>query len=104
MKFKATEKQVQKMAALASNASIPIGMGFLQHNPNKEFGAHDFEIRGGIFLDYVMGRMVKLRISKVKPDYWEIPDQEPTPDYQSWCGKYPTYKDLMEAAGILWEK
>ena len=50
--------------------------------------------------DYVFGRMMKLRLAWGS-DSVEVPEAEydkPTPDYQSWCRKYPTRMALVEAA------
>jgi hypothetical protein len=57
-------------------------------NPNRP---------GSFIADYVFGRMMKLRLQ------WDaiavtVPDSTPRRDYQAWCGQYPTYDALIEAA------
>lgn len=102
MIFKATLAQVKQIAANAVNASTPRGMGILHYKADHEFTASDFNDlpnpqTNRFSLDYVEGRMVKLWISRLDNDQWEIPPQPsetPTPDYQSWCWKYPTYTEL----------
>ena len=99
MKFEASDEQVKKMAALAVNASEPMGLGHFHFQPGETFKPEEFDIEDrGIFLDYVQGRMVKLYIHKRGPGEWEVTDRKPTPDYQSWCRKYPTYEALIKAA------
>ena len=98
MKFKATEDQVKQMAANAVNAAQPVGLGVL-HFENKEYGPEQFKIiNGGLYLDYVAGRMTKLAIRNVGTDRWEI-GGEPRVDYQSWAVKYPSNKALIESVG-----
>jgi hypothetical protein len=89
----------------------PLGMGFLQDNPDAteedvwanvqsygDYPATPARGAGEVYGDYVFGRMMKLGLrfstDTVGTDY---PD-EPTPDYQGWCIKYPTHEDLIEAA------
>ena len=99
MEFKATEEQVKKMAALAVNASAPMGLGIL-HFQKKEYQPEEFPISiRGIYLDYVDGRMVKLNIFKSDEGTWRVAD-ETSYDYQSWKSKYDSYKELAEAAGV----
>jgi hypothetical protein len=100
--FKLTNEQVAKACALAVNASVPVGMGFLHYTP-KEFTPSDFEVNDSdqrVDLDYVQGRMVKLFLKRNEENHeeWEVRDESPRPDYQSWCMTYPTWEDLIEAA------
>jgi len=106
MQFKATDAQILEVFRLAVNASSPIGMGMIHYrakNWDTEkvtliFGPHlDRPI---ITLDYVEGRMVKLSVRRGVEGEWSISDQKPRVEYESWCIKYPTYPDLLRAAGI----
>lgn len=90
----------------------PMGMGVFQDRgeQNEEavwqqaFGSKDYAMShltgnkpGRMHADYVFGRMMKLSLQ------WDdksvtIRDDTPTSDYQSWCRKYPSYRELIEAA------
>ncbi len=98
MKFKATEGQVKQIFANAINASIPVGMGFLQVK-EKHYTSEDIIIpeMGVLDLDYFEGRMVKLAIKKIGKQEWEItrPQYPPRIDYQSWVGEYHTLDSLI---------
>lgn len=105
MKFKATPEQMRKIAVLAVNASVPMGMGHLHYRPTtyteKDISDTDEEIvRDGISIDYFYGRMTKLRISARGDGVYEVADRPPHPEYQSWVSKYPTYEALLKAAGV----
>jgi len=98
---------------LAWNAcNRPFGMGVLQDNPGAtkeevwENAYNKGDYSGGrtflnndndVDADYVFGRMMKLYF-KVSEKTIDIPERECQSDYQSWCTKYPTYKDLFEEA------
>lgn len=103
MKFNATKKQLLCIMANAVNASIPVGMGFLQYQ-DKTYSVQDMEryVRDDeeIFadLDYVDGRMVKLTIFKEDGQYF-IRDSF-TADYQSFVRVYPTVEQLIKSADI----
>jgi hypothetical protein len=103
MKFKASPEQILELKRLAINASSPMGLGFL-HYENKEYTADEVkELTEPVpYLDYFNGRMVKLWVNAVRkfPGYFEAPDQDPNPGYQSWVRKYPTWGALLTAAGI----
>lgn len=87
----------------------PMGLGYLQNNPNATKDAvwenvvnsGDYEHcpnePNKVSADYVFGRMMKVGFE------WDensitFRDDIPQPDYQGWCKKYPTRKDLVEAA------
>lgn len=103
MLIKCTEEQVKKMAAAAINSSIPMGLGFLHHDPSMKAKPEDIEIYRNEFhgdtltIDYYQGRMVKFHARKMSEDTWDFTPEEPTSDYQSWIGNYPTYQDLFNA-------
>jgi hypothetical protein len=91
----------------------PVGMGFLQNNPGADIdsvwnnvqSAGDYpggaslhrQEKGSAYGDYVFGRMMKLGLNW-NEDSVTFTDAQPRPDYQAWCRKYKTYKDLVEAA------
>jgi len=104
LRFTATAQQVREACALAVNASSPMGMGWLHFQAGHEFTADDikpYQREDGTFdLDYVEGRMVKLYIRRLSPERWEIWSDPPRSDYQSWCRTYPSYRDLLTAAGV----
>ena len=106
IKFKATKEQVAQICANAINASLPMGMGIYQYNPQHTFTAKEClglvpDNEGGYCsLDYVEGRMVKMHIKKAG-DSWEINNLKVSEDYQSWGRKYPTYDVLLKSvAGV----
>lgn len=47
--------------------------------------------------DYVFGRMMKLGL-EVHQDGVSCIERKPTPDYQAWSRRYPTYESLVRAA------
>lgn len=106
--FKATDKQIQQMAALATNASYPPpgSPGWLHYDESVIYEAKDFEKimkeqRTWINLDYIQGRCVKFTLWRgEKRHEWRYPAHEPRQNLQTWIGKYPTFPDLMRAAGI----
>lgn len=102
MTITATDEQVMKMCALAVNASVPMGLGWL-HATSEEFTPEQFSKavvgNSGCFLDYVQGRMVKLRMWRRAAGQWEIPDSLRL-EYESWGSTYPTYAALAKAAGV----
>ena len=109
------EAVVKEMFWLAWQAcGGPLGMGMFQDNPaaDKEsvwknvYDAGDypggkkmagFRRNGGAYGDYVFGRMMKLYI-ELDAESLEFSDNAPRIDFQSWCGKYPTYEALYDAA------
>ncbi len=89
---------------------VPVGMGRLQDRP----AATEDDVWGNVtaagdyasgtdykprepYGDYVFGRMMKLGIL-VETDAVEVRNHAPALDYQAWCGVYPTYDALIEAA------
>lgn len=95
---------------LAYQAAHSVGMGFLQAKDqtteedvwkNVQAGG-DYTLKvqpedGRVYGDYVFGRMVKLSLEWDKTGV-TCNDSQPRGDYQSWCGKYPTYESLIRAA------
>ncbi len=114
--FNADEEQLYLMFKNAVAASSPVGMGMLHHDPNYELSKEDFErIRlpngKGYAADYVRGRMVKLYVTESKiGEHWTVGaglvyEDSPTPEYQSFYGKYPTWESLLGSAGITdWKR
>ena len=97
MELACTDEQVKQMAAVAINASQPMGMGFLQFNPKEVATSVDVEIhRNSLHVDYHGGRMVKFHAHRIEAGKWSFAD-ELRPDYQSWCHKYHSYTDLLDA-------
>jgi len=103
MTFTATDEQIQKMCALAVQASSPMGMGLLHYQPETQFKPEDFPLdERGAYLDYVQGRMVKLRMRRLASMMWEAPDSISSA-YESWVHTYPSYEALAKAAGVTIE-
>lgn len=89
----------------------PIGMGILQNRPNATRSdiwehvtgqkAGDYVLPKGEkyspYADYLFGRMMKIGFT-IHDDGIEIRNNDPTPDYQGWCSKFPTTLDLLKAA------
>jgi len=106
MTFAATDEQIQKMCVLAVQASSPMGMGFLHYRPGDHFKPEDFPLSDhGVSLDYVEGRMVKLRMRRLGgagTHIWEAPNVISSA-YESWIVTYPSYEALAKAAGVTIE-
>lgn len=104
--FKATDQQIAQMAALATNASLPVGMGIHHYKPDTTWEAKDFykiikEQKTWLNLDYIEGRCVKFTVWRgTKRNQWKYPAHEPRDRFQTWIAVYPTYPELMKAAGI----
>lgn len=106
--FKATDKQIAQMAALATNASVPPpnSPGWLHYEPSVIYEAKDFdkvikEQRTWVNLDYIQGRCVKFTVWRGKKrNEWLYAAHEPRERWQTWVDTYPTFPDLMKAAGI----
>ena len=102
MKIKCTDEQVKKMAALAINSSIPVGMGILHHKPELVVSLDDLEIREdyagkSLSIDYYQGRMVKFHARKFDDETWSFNPDELNVEYQSWKKDYPSWQHLFEA-------
>lgn len=113
------EKLARRIVYLAWLAcGGPAGMGFLQDRgvlDEEEVWKHAYartDYPGGrrfgadpddpnnpryVYCDYVCGRMMKFSVRW--GDTWvETPDNEPRPDYEAWCRRYKTYRELIDAA------
>ena len=89
----------------------PSGYGLMRDKPSADrdavwkqayergdySGRHPGERPEDVSADYVFGRMMKLYF-KVKGDTISHNDSTPRRDYQAWCGRYPTYAALFDAA------
>ena len=104
----AVAKQMMWLAWQACGA--PLGMGVLQDAPKAtkedvwqnvitqgDYQGRPPNANGAYYADYVFGRMMKLSL-QYDDGTIELPDREPTIDYQSWSRKYPTYESLFNAA------
>lgn len=91
-------------------AGAPVGMGFLQDNPEADEEAvwanatsrGDYpgskpDTSGRVSADYVFGRMMKLYFT-ITDCGIEVPDGTPRADYQAWCRSFPTYAALFDRA------
>ena len=101
MQFLATEQQLKQIVFNAIEWSKPpLQYGpYLFWSPELPFKAEDIKLKfqgSCLDLDYVCGRCVKLFISKVAEDCYEIKD-EPTPDRQTWAYKYPSNEALIKS-------
>lgn len=112
----------KRMMFLAYEASIVVGMGTLQavknaneqhiwanvtsHGdyPDAQQKTNENE-EGKAYADYCFGHMMKTRIEFTK-DSVTVEADAPRRGYQSWCHKYPTYAELINAAtrSLLKEK
>lgn len=93
------EEVAKKAIWLAYQASVPMGMGFLQvRDDMTEQSVWDAIYREGghLYVDYCFGRMMKTNIdytaSEVKGD------DRASPSYQSWATCYQSYDELFKAA------
>ncbi len=89
----------------------PMGMGVFQDRGPKQdrdtvwdhaYSERDYAPRqrtdvARVSCDYVMGRMMKLSF-RVDGDTITHNDYECRHDYQSWCGTYPSFAALFDAA------
>jgi hypothetical protein len=95
--------------ALAFEASQAVGMGWLHYDLDHDITEHIGKLWHGDALsaDYVGGRMVKLQI-KCDDETGVLavtrPHGEPDTEYQSWARKYPTVRDLIDAAAARLSK
>lgn len=111
--FNATENQILTAAALAANEAEAQGMGFLHYRPDTTFTPDDMKdylTKGGQYFincDYVQGRCTKFAVwpihkwdKKQYKGYKYMTGYETQDHYETWRTKYPTYADLLQAAGI----
>lgn len=109
--FNATRDQIQFAGALAANAAEAVGLGLLHYRPEHEFTAKemaDYWIDDREFkIDYAEGRCTKFAVWTPRSVFSDedhgkkwMTALETNPDYETWCHKYPTYEDLLRAAGI----
>jgi hypothetical protein len=83
----ASEDEVWNNAA--SRGDYPGGRWATDPDPNA----------GGVSADYVFGRMMKLNFEfNAAAGTVTVQDGSLRRDYQGWCGRYPTYATLIEAA------
>lgn len=99
LRFHATDDQIKEVICLLYKHSEPVGMGFLQYVPGP-LDKDMIELDDRIYLDYLVGRMVKFGMNRHKGCIWETRDTIPHPEYQSWARKFPTIESLLRAAGI----
>lgn len=93
-----TDEVALQMAALAANASMPAGMGYIHFKSESKWTGKDFEVHHNtISLDYVEGRMVKFHARKTEDGKWNFNDFLSL-DYQSWLNHYPDWESLHKAA------
>ena len=95
------EQVVKRAFWLAWNASQVVGMGVLQDNPRAteddvwecvgKVGLNEFSA------DYLFGRMMKMFLGLDQNEI-KTPTRDLSLDYQSWCGTYASYEDLVHAA------
>jgi hypothetical protein len=102
----------EEMFWLAWNAcGKPLGMGVFRDRPRATRddvwknvktagdypGGQSYKRPNEIDGDYVFGRMMKMHL-KVNADSIIFSDCELDIEYQGWCGVYPTYEALFNAA------
>lgn len=107
---KSADVLVKKILYLAWKASSVFGMGILQDKgPNQnvndvwnstcnrdDYSGMKINKPGEIYSDYVMGRMMKLRLEWNKESITISEDWRD--DYQSFCNTYKTPQELFDAA------
>ncbi len=94
------ETLARRIFWLAYEASIPMGLGVL-HYTDKEtedtVWKHASKRDGFVSGDYIFGRMMKIGITWDNEKLNVTPSRL-SPDYQSWCARYPTVGALVTAA------
>lgn len=98
----------RRMLWLAFQAAKPLGMGALMMDAARNATEDDvFRLCAnmpnnyGAFVllaDYVYGRCVKMVLNVNSRDVAWSTGCELSPQYQTWCVQYPTYRDLHQAA------
>lgn len=102
MRFKATEAEVQQIAAKAIEASKPAELHLFPPEmqadyPKIQVDPHSLKVQdSGLFLEYVEGRCIKLRVYRLTEDEWRIPEIIFTENH-SWLDVYPTSESLILA-------
>jgi len=99
MNFTATEQQIKQIALNAIKASKVVGMGIYQdrHFKGVPLTTDDIELdEDGLYIDYFRGRMVKLGITRLEENTWEIRDNVDI-EYQSWGETYSTAEELVNS-------
>jgi hypothetical protein len=118
--FNATREQIQKAAALAAdkaNPGPPTSLGWLHFDNTHEFTPDEMKVfwndkKDEFKADYVQGRCTKFAAWTMKGDFakavygdavkgydW-MTGYETQEHYETWRNVYPTYADLLKAAGI----
>lgn len=116
--FNATKDQILTAAALAANEAMPQGLGHLHYDADRKFTAEDMKpyliekkhLTGPsiqkLDCDYVQGRCTKFSVwrpfgfAEEPKGYKYVTGYETQDHYETWRTKYPTYVDLLKAAGI----
>lgn len=112
--FNATKEQIQLAGALAANEAEPVGLGMLHYRPEHEFTPEEMEAywiddkKDHFQIDYAEGRCTKFSVWKADQlfhsddvsGYEWMTGADTQSDYETWNSEYPTYEDLLRAAGI----
>jgi hypothetical protein len=97
--MRVNDDELKAMMKLAILASVPVGMGFLHHDPtltaDKINDIGDYIHGTSASIDYYRGRMVKFNAWKYE-DGWEF-ERPISSDYQSWSRRYNSYEELYNA-------
>ena len=90
----------------------PLGMGYLQDNPQAtkddiwesvtgktltDYSRSRTDDSKKPYGDYVFGRMMKMGLT-INSDHLDLRDGNLNREYQAWCTVYPTYEDLVRKA------
>jgi hypothetical protein len=99
MQFTATADQMYQIVANAITHSKAVGMG-VYHFQRRNYLPEDIKNTSivkedTVSVDYYAGRMVKISFRRVKDNTWDVLGDEAHPEYQSWCCRYETYRDLI---------
>lgn len=99
MKVKLTREQAIAIATRVINASVPVGLGFLQaeaRDYSEEDVAGSFDTEGNAWFDYYHGRMVKFNLVQEEGEY-SFGSDKLNIEYQSWARKYSTLSELIKS-------
>lgn len=95
------EAVAKRALFLAWKAARVVGMGALAdrgpHMTEEQVWQSARTEKGQVFADYVFGRMMKLHL-RYRETSVETNTDELRSDYQSWCGVYRNYGELVQAA------